>query len=120
MAKHLLHSIKVEKGAPYYILYNRPGTINTARYFSGRYYERNLKGLESEKNNNLKNTIDSLLLNNNTVFTNCIDRPSTLSRAYIVYGNNYDVYSGYHKIATDSVKTLSGNFYLYRLKLADQ
>lgn len=120
MTKHLLNSLEKRGGAYYFVIYNRPGTINTVRYFSGVHYERNFKGAESGNNNNLKKSIDSLLVQKIPVFTNCINRPSTLSRAYVIHGDNSAFYSGYNAIPADSVQTLSGKFYLYQLMPAGQ
>lgn len=120
MAKHLLNSLEKTGGAYYFVIYNRPGTIHAVRFFSGVHYERNFKGDVSGNNNDLKIAIDSLLDKNIPVFTNCIHRPSTLSRAYVIHGAHSTFYSGYNAIPADSVETLSGKFYLYQLKPAGQ
>jgi hypothetical protein len=115
-SKHLLNAIETNHPEKtFFVLYYRPGTTGAVRYATGVEAENTLSGVKTPVQGTLNEVVDQHLKDGVQVYTNCINRPQTLSRATLVIENNTDIYAKYKQEKIDSLTSLTGTYYLYQL-----
>lgn len=105
-----------ESTPPLYILFNRPRVENEVEYHLG-YCPKNLvTGIQYEDIKEVKEKIDEALFRGVLVYTDCINRPKTLSRETLTITNTFEEkFSEYTFSKADSINTLTGKYYLYSI-----
>lgn len=115
VVSNYIKSVHENKENSFYIVYNRPETSNTVEYITGQGTRGNMAGLSNLLKKDLSHFIDSLHSQDINIYTNCINRPATLSRAHIVLGDQTSYFSNCYLLKVDSVETLSGKYFLYKV-----
>jgi len=117
MSKNVLES-QANGTKQLFVLFNKPGVENRVKYYTGDYPLNVVSGIQYDSTAILKQRINIAIENDTIVFTDCIDRPTTLSRETIVIpksGN--DLFGGYNQRKVDSIQTLTGKYYLTAISL---
>ena len=101
-----------------YILFNRPQVRNMIEYYKDSLPPDILRYIvEFEKESDLTSYIQEQLQLGRKVYTDCVDRPGTLSRASLLIKDHGEAFTLFEKQKIDSVQSLSGRYYLTRLTL---
>ncbi|MDX9847543.1 MAG: hypothetical protein RBT74_11230 [Tenuifilaceae bacterium] len=100
-----------------FICNNKPHIQNIVLYNSGKNPLNLVSGINSTDETNLKESIESLLEHGVVVYTDCLYRPKTLSRASLLTGNRDDVFEGFSLLKIDSVETISGRYYFVQVEM---
>lgn len=99
-----------------FILFNKPGVENQVKYFTGDYPKNVVSGIQINDQPTLKQRIDIALQNDTAVITDCINRPSTLSRETLVTSiKKNELFDAYSQTTSDSVQTLTGKYFIYTI-----
>ncbi len=97
-----------------YILFNRPRVENEVEYHLGSSPQSIVSGIKYQDISNIKALIDSSLIKGVAVYTDCINRPKTISRETLTVSNNFEnQFMEYTFSKADSINTLTGKYYLY-------
>ncbi|MGM0532657.1 MAG: hypothetical protein ACQER7_15015 [Bacteroidota bacterium] len=116
VAEHVLDKKKAGDDDSVYILFNRPKVGNIVEYCSGNVNLERLKYIDHFNDaEELKAEIDSTLMKDGRVFTDCYDRPFTISRASLLIDVPEGVFTDYQMEKVDSAETLSGKYYLTKI-----
>ena len=103
-----------ESNQPLYVLFNRPRVENEVEYSLGFCPQNLITGIQYEAIDIIKERIDSALLKGVLVYTDCVNRPKTLSRETLTITNTFEEqFSEYTFKKADSINTLTGKYYLY-------
>ncbi|NOU18317.1 MAG: hypothetical protein HOO91_12245 [Bacteroidales bacterium] len=112
MFKKVLES-QVNQEKQLFVLFNRPGVENRVKYFTKEYPKNLITGTQYDSINHVIRRINNALANDSAVYTDCINRPKTLSReALVVSTDNSKLFSGFNLIKIDSAQTLTGEYYI--------
>lgn len=99
-----------------FILFNKPGVENEVKYYTGSYPGRIISGIKKDSADHIRIRIDDALMKGDTIITDCISRPKTLSRERYILSSDYsNLFNGYKLIPVDSSNCLMGRYYLYRV-----
>lgn len=105
---------KNDEKQPLYILFNKPRVENEVKYYTGNYPNNIISGIQRDSLVVLKARIDNALAKGIPVFTDCINRPRTLSRENLVISTDYrNLFTDYMQVKEDSAQTLTGKYFLY-------
>jgi hypothetical protein len=113
MAKKVLYT---DDSTNFFICYNKPHIECIVYYEKGKMPSNVVSGTNKGDGNELKAKMKSLLQEGVAIYTDCLNRPKTLSRASILIENRDDIFDGYSLVKVDSVETISGRFYLMQVK----
>ncbi|MHC1703413.1 MAG: hypothetical protein AB9846_05845 [Tenuifilaceae bacterium] len=99
-----------------FIVFNKPAVENRVKYYTGNYPKNVISGFQFNDIKSAQERIILALEGDTIVITDCINRPKTLSRETILIQTNAnELFFGFETTMTDSVETLSGNYFLYRI-----
>lgn len=105
-----------EVNQPLYVLFSRPRIENEVKYHTGEYPQNFVTGIQYEDVNLIKAKINKALEKGVPVFTDCYNRPKTISRETLVLENEYETeFSEYFHQKVDSIESLTGRYYIYSL-----
>lgn len=116
VANNILENGK--SGSSLYIVFNKPYVDNQVKYMLSE-LPNTLSATQNASKQSVSNTIYEALLCGKKVYTDCIDRPKTLSRESLTMRINDDLFTGFSYVKVDSAKTLTGTYYLWSLKLEE-
>jgi hypothetical protein len=117
VADHI--TMSQNKFSNHYIVFSKPAIDNRVRYLTGDYPKNTISATQDDNVEHIKDLIRSELDKGNSVYTDCLFRPHTLSRESLTQNTNENLFKGfgYHKI--DSLKTLTGIYYLVKLEVIE-
>jgi hypothetical protein len=98
-----------------FVVFSKPSIDNQVRYYNGNYPTNTISATQTKDTGDVVEAIYIALSNGQTVYTDCIDRPKTISRESLTMVSNLQVFSGFHQQKVDSIKTLTGKYYLVKL-----
>jgi hypothetical protein len=98
-----------------FVLFNKPAVENRVKYFMGDYPKNIVSGIQYDNPNKIKQRISNASSNDTTVYADCINRPTTLSRETMTITNKSELFGGFKIVRVDSFKTLTGKYYLYAI-----
>ncbi len=99
---------------PLYVLFSKPRIENEVEYHTGEYPKNLVTGIQYDDVNNVKQRINEALEKGLLVFTDCYNRPYTISRETLVVENEYEnQFSEYYHQKVDSIESLTGRYYFY-------
>ena len=105
-----------EAKQPLYVLFSRPRIENEVEYHTGVYPKNLITGIQYDDVNIVKARVNEALENGLPVFTDCYNRPRTISRETLVVQNKYETqFSEYHYQKVDSIESLTGKYYIYSI-----
>lgn len=96
-----------------FVLFNRPGVENRVKYFTKECPNSLITGTQYDSIDFVIRRISHALANDSIVYTDCINRPKTLSREVLVVSiDNNNLFSGFNLMKVDSFQTLTGKYYI--------
>jgi len=98
-----------------FVVFNRPSIDNQVRYYNGNYPTNTISATQAKEIEDVVKTIHVALRNGQSVYTDCINRPKTISRENLTISDNSVVLNCFHQQKVDSVKSLTGKYYLFKL-----
>ena len=98
-----------------FIVFNKPGVDNIVKYHQGIYPNNTFSGTKKSNVDSLKISIEQSVNNGKLVFTDCVDRPKTISRESITLSSNLEIFTQFNQQKNDSTKTLTGKYYIFKL-----
>jgi hypothetical protein len=103
-----------------FVIFNLHRVANMVGYYESHYSLKNLKSIEEfESKKEVISEIKKALKSDKIIYTDCIDRPATISRASLLINNYQGAFEGFQKEKVDSSLTLSGKYYLYKITNAE-
>jgi hypothetical protein len=98
-----------------FVLFNKPAVENRVKYFTGDYPKNVVSGIQYDNLDKIQLRISNASSNDTIVYTDCINRPNTLSRETMTIANKSDLFGGFNSVKVDSFKTLTGKYYLFAI-----
>ncbi len=98
-----------------FVVFNRPSIDNQVRYYNGNYPTNTISATQAKEIEDVVKTIHVALRNGQSVYTDCINRPKTTSRESLTISDNSVMLNCFHQQKVDSVKSLTGKYYLFKL-----
>jgi hypothetical protein len=107
-----------QKKKQLFVLFNKPRVENQIVYHTGNSLRNIITGTQYKNIIDIKKRIVHALENDSTVLTDCINRPSILSRETMVVSvDNANLFGDFNTERADSIQTLTGEYYLYQISL---
>ncbi|WP_010424217.1 hypothetical protein [Anaerophaga thermohalophila] len=116
VAEFILDNSDSNNNEDVYILFLRPRIGNMVEYYNDSPVFENLLFIETfEDNEGIESFIRKTLASGKSVYTDCVDRPFTVSRASMLINTHKEVFSKFNLDRVDSVSSLSGIYYLTQI-----
>ena len=98
-----------------FVVFSKPSIDNQVRYYKGNYPTNTISATQTKEMEDVVEAIYIALNKGQSVYTDCIDRPKTISRESLTISGNSEIFDGFHQQKVDSVKTLTGKHFLIKL-----
>lgn len=109
------------KNEDLYILFNRPRVGNMVEYFNNSINKDNMFFIEEfDAQNEIVDFVRQELTSGKSIYTDCVDRPFTVSRASLLIDSNQDAFSSFKNEKVDSASSLSGVYYLTKISCPEE
>ena len=102
-----------------YIVFNKPHIDNQLKYMQGKRHNLTVSATQNTSKQGMLNTITKALHHGKKVYTDCINRPKTLSRESLTMHINDELFTSFALTKIDSAKTLTGTYYLWSIELKE-
>jgi hypothetical protein len=115
MVVNYIQKENTQKGETLFVVYNKPAVDNRVKHYSGANPQNTISATQVKDFSEVTLAIDSAIINGKVVYTDCLLRPKILSRESFVLKNNDEIFKGLNFQKVDSVKTLTGEYFLVKL-----